>query len=78
MVAIGFALLGVGLVVAVMLALADPVLLSRINGEHAEGGSGRFINADLNMDNVDNVDSNADVVRLPARSGGDRRETRAA
>ncbi|MET8864236.1 hypothetical protein ABZW11_14935 [Nonomuraea sp. NPDC004580] len=64
MVAIGFALLGVGLVVAVMLALADPVLLSRINGEHAEGGSGRFIKAD--------------VVRLPARSGGDRHETRAA
>lgn len=64
MVAIGFALLGVGLVVAVMLALADPVLLSRINGEHAEGGSGRFINAD--------------VVQLPAHSGGDRHETRAA
>ncbi|MEV4471761.1 hypothetical protein ACFFR3_17515 [Nonomuraea salmonea] len=64
MVAIGFALLGAGLVVAVMLALADPVLLSRINGERAEGGRGRFIDAD--------------VVRLPARSGGDRHETRAA
>ncbi|GAA2211259.1 hypothetical protein GCM10009850_067180 [Nonomuraea monospora] len=64
MVAIGFALLGVGLVVGVLLALADPVLLSRINGERAEGGSGRFVQAD--------------VVRLPPRSGGDRQEPRAA
>ncbi|TYB62727.1 hypothetical protein FXF51_25180 [Nonomuraea sp. PA05] len=64
MVAIGFALLGVGLVVGVLLALADPVLLSRINGERAEGGSGRFVKAD--------------VVRLPPRSGGDRQEPRAA
>jgi hypothetical protein len=65
MVAIGFALLGVGLVVAVLLALADPVLLSRINGEPAEGGSGRFIKAD--------------VVPLAARSSrGDRSEPKAA
>ncbi|GAA2868868.1 hypothetical protein [Nonomuraea rubra] len=64
MVAIGFALLGVGLVVGVLLALADPVLLSRINGEQAEGGSGRFVKAD--------------VVRLPSRSGGDRHEPKAA
>ncbi|MFG6194952.1 hypothetical protein [Nonomuraea sp. JJY05] len=54
MVAIGFVLLGVGLLVGVLLALADPVLLSRINGEPAQGGSGRFIEAD--------------VVRLPSRS----------
>ncbi len=64
MVAIGFALLSLGLVVAVLLALADPVLLSRINGEEAQGGSGRFVKAD--------------VVRLPPRSGGDRREPKAA
>ena len=43
MVLIGFVLLGVGLVVGLLLALADPVLLSRINGEDAEGGSGRHI-----------------------------------
>ncbi|MGN9840747.1 hypothetical protein ACTMTI_21760 [Nonomuraea sp. H19] len=64
MVAMGFALLGVGLVVAVLLALADPVLLSRINGEPAEGGSGRFVDAD--------------VVRLAPRSGADRHEPKAA
>ncbi|MFI6736669.1 hypothetical protein ACIBI9_27410 [Nonomuraea sp. NPDC050451] len=56
MVAIGFVLLGVGLLVGVLLALADPVLLSRINGEPAQGGSGRFIEAE--------------VVRLPPRSEG--------
>ncbi|MBF8188827.1 hypothetical protein ITP53_24440 [Nonomuraea sp. K274] len=64
MVAIGFALLGAGVVVAVLLALADPVLLSRINGESAEGGRGRFIKAD--------------VVRLTPRSGEDRHEPKAA
>ncbi|MEV4179573.1 MULTISPECIES: hypothetical protein [unclassified Nonomuraea] len=64
MVAIGFVLLGVGLVVGVLLALADPVLLSRINGERAEGGRGRFIKAD--------------VVRLSPRSGEDRPEPKAA
>ncbi|NBE93625.1 hypothetical protein FE391_02175 [Nonomuraea sp. KC401] len=64
MVAIGFTLLGIGLAVGALLALADPVLLSRINGEHAEGSSGRFIKAD--------------VVRLPARRGEDRQEPRAA
>ncbi|WP_327089389.1 hypothetical protein OIE66_01830 [Nonomuraea sp. NBC_01738] len=55
MVIIGFALLGVGLVVGVLLALADPVLLSRINGEPAEGASGRHIGAE--------------VVPLPKRAG---------
>ncbi|GAA4096907.1 hypothetical protein [Nonomuraea soli] len=45
MVVIGFVLLVAGLVVGVLLALADPVMLSRINGEPAEGSSGRFINA---------------------------------
>ncbi|GAA3674167.1 hypothetical protein GCM10022224_043120 [Nonomuraea antimicrobica] len=64
MVAIGFALLGAGLVVAALLALADPVLLSRINGERAEGGSGRFIEAD--------------VVRLTPRPGEDRHQPKAA
>ncbi|WP_162795740.1 hypothetical protein [Nonomuraea lactucae] len=43
MVVIGFTVLGVGLVVGLLLALADPVLLSRVNGEHAEGGSGRHV-----------------------------------
>ncbi|MEV0230037.1 hypothetical protein [Nonomuraea sp. NPDC050786] len=47
MMVIGFVLLGVGLLVGVLLALADPVLLSRINGEAAEGGSGRFVEADV-------------------------------
>ncbi|MGW0804197.1 hypothetical protein [Nonomuraea sp. NPDC002799] len=60
MVVIGFAVLGVGLVVGVLLAVADPVLLSRINGEHAEGGSGRFIDAD--------------VLRLPSRPGETRHD----
>lgn len=43
MVFIGFVLLGVGLVIGVLLALSDPVLLSRINGEEAQGQSGRHI-----------------------------------
>jgi hypothetical protein len=47
MVVIGFVLLGLGLVVTALLAVADPVLLSRINGEDAEGGSGRHIGADI-------------------------------
>ncbi|SEG99050.1 hypothetical protein SAMN05444920_112193 [Nonomuraea solani] len=67
MVAIGFALLGIGLVVAVLLAVADPVLLSRINGERSEGGRGRFIKVDK-----------ADIVQLPSRSGGEHREPKAA
>ncbi|MFC4122230.1 hypothetical protein [Nonomuraea zeae] len=64
MIVIGFALLGVGLVVGVLLALADPVLLSRINGEDVEGSSGRFVDVD--------------VVRLPPRSDDGRREPWAA
>jgi hypothetical protein len=67
MVLIGFVLLGVGLVVGVLLALADPVLLSRINGEEAEGGSGRHIQVPA-----------SEVVRLPPRTGDDRREPQAA
>ncbi|MFI6325396.1 hypothetical protein ACIBG8_48310 [Nonomuraea sp. NPDC050556] len=51
--------MGVGLVVGVLLALADPVMLSRINGEPAEGSSGRHINAPRTGD--------ADVVHLPRR-----------
>ncbi|MET9336781.1 MULTISPECIES: hypothetical protein [unclassified Nonomuraea] len=53
MVVIGFLMLALGLGVVLLLALADPVLLSRINGEPAEGGSGRHIEAD--------------IVRLPRR-----------
>jgi hypothetical protein len=64
MMAIGFALLGVGLVVGVLLALADPVLLSRINGEDAEGSSSRFVKAD--------------VVRLSPRSDAAGQESQAA
>ncbi|MBB2913390.1 hypothetical protein FHS43_004694 [Streptosporangium becharense] len=45
MTVIGITVLALGLVVAVALTLADPVLLSRINGEDAEGGSGRHIQA---------------------------------
>ncbi|MER6507786.1 hypothetical protein ABT158_13275 [Nonomuraea sp. NPDC001636] len=47
MVVIGFVLLGLGLVVTALLALADPVLLSRINGEEAEGASGRHIDVEV-------------------------------
>ncbi|MFI6712050.1 hypothetical protein ACIBF7_36825 [Nonomuraea sp. NPDC050478] len=46
MVTIGFVLLGAGLLVGVLLALTDPVLLSRINGEPAQGASGRYIDQD--------------------------------
>ncbi|MFI6598981.1 hypothetical protein ACIBHX_22205 [Nonomuraea sp. NPDC050536] len=60
MIVIGFVLLGVGLVVGVLLALADPVMLSRINGEPAEGSSGRFIQVPR---------KDAEVVRLPRRGG---------
>ncbi|MFI6817358.1 hypothetical protein ACIBG7_33520 [Nonomuraea sp. NPDC050328] len=67
MVVIGFAMLGLGMVVAVLLALADPVLLSRINGEPAEGSSGRHINAPR---------IGGEVVPLPQRPAG--RETKAA
>ncbi|MEU0569654.1 hypothetical protein ABZ297_30345 [Nonomuraea sp. NPDC005983] len=63
MIVIGFTLLAVGLVVGVLLAVADPVLLSRINGEHAQGESGRHIHG-------------ADVVRLARRE--ERHEPRAA
>ncbi|MFG1703870.1 hypothetical protein ACFLIM_11825 [Nonomuraea sp. M3C6] len=75
MVAIGFALLGVGLVVGVLLALADPVMLSRVNGEPAEGGSGRFVEAGV-LRLPPRYDTES--VRLPPRSGGDRHEPKAA
>lgn len=65
MMVIGFALLGVGLVIGVLLALADPVLLSRINGEYAEGGSGRHLDRST-------------VVRLAERGADDRHERAAA
>ena len=69
MVLIGFVLLGVGLVVGLLLAVADPVLLSRINGEDTEGSSGRHVGVPA---------PTADVVRLTPRAGGDRHEPQAA
>jgi hypothetical protein len=65
MVLIEFVLLGAGLVVVAALALADPVLLSRVNGEPARGPGGRHL-------------QNAEVVRLPRRTGDDRQEPQAA
>ncbi|MBN6051243.1 hypothetical protein JYK22_04800, partial [Nonomuraea sp. RK-328] len=69
MVVIGFTLLGVGLGVALLLALADPVLLSRINGEHAEGGSGRHIEVPR---------EEAQVLLLAKQARDDRHEPAAA
>ena len=66
MMVIGCVLLGVGLVIGVLLALTDPVLLSRINGEPAEGASGRHIRV-----------REAKVVRLHGRAD-DRRGATAA
>ncbi|MFG1700888.1 hypothetical protein [Nonomuraea sp. NPDC049309] len=82
MMVIGFTLLGAGLVVAALLALADPILLSRINGEPAEGARGRFIKAEPVREAEAGHETaavrEAKVVPLPARSGGDRHATRAA
>ncbi|MEV4308496.1 hypothetical protein [Nonomuraea sp. NPDC049624] len=69
MVVIGFVLLGLGLVVTALLALADPVLLSRINGEEAEGASGRHIDVEV-------VRLSAPAV--PAATAATAREPRAA
>ncbi|MFF5206658.1 hypothetical protein [Streptosporangium sp. NPDC000396] len=60
MTVIGIVLLAVGLVVVVALALADPVLLSRINGEFAEGGSGRHVQTSP-------AEAAGEVVRLRVR-----------
>ncbi|MDP9865026.1 MULTISPECIES: hypothetical protein [Streptosporangium] len=70
MTVIGIMLLAAGLVVVVSLALADPVLLSRINGEPAEGASGRHIQ-------VPQVAAGGEVVRLRPRLV-DSREPQAA
>lgn len=43
MTVIGIVLGGLAVATVVLLVLADPVLLSRINGEPAEGGSGRHL-----------------------------------
>ncbi|MFO7252557.1 MAG: hypothetical protein DIU60_017585 [Actinomycetes bacterium] len=43
MTVIGIVLGGLAVATVVLLVLADPVLLSRINGEHAEGDSGRHL-----------------------------------
>lgn len=64
MATIGFVLLGAGLLIGVLLALSDPVLLSRINGEPAQGASGRHLDADR-------------VVPLPRRDTGVRGQTAA-
>ncbi|MBG0826257.1 hypothetical protein HS041_00455 [Planomonospora sp. ID67723] len=68
---IGIVLLAIGLVVVVFLTLADPVLLSRINGESAEGRSGRHIRAPRV------TAEGAEVVALRPRSA-DGRGSRAA
>ncbi|MEV0148550.1 MULTISPECIES: hypothetical protein [unclassified Nonomuraea] len=78
MVVIGFALLGLGLLVGLLLALADPVLLSRINGEHvsedgAEAGSGRYIPVPRREPLGE-----AEVVRLADPARDDRHEPAAA
>ncbi|SDH21624.1 hypothetical protein SAMN05421505_112208 [Sinosporangium album] len=43
MVVVGIVALALGIVIVGLCAVADPVLLSRINGEDAEGSSGRRI-----------------------------------
>ncbi|GIH77256.1 hypothetical protein [Planobispora longispora] len=71
MTVIGIVLLGLGLVVVLSLVIADPVLLSRINGEPAEGGRGRHIKAPRV------TGGDADVVSLRPRPA-DGWESRAA
>jgi hypothetical protein len=71
MVTIGFVLLGAGILagvlVTVLLAVADPVLLSRVNGEPAQGASGRHIEQDrVSQDRIDG----ARVVPLRRRETG--------
>ncbi|MFG3439130.1 hypothetical protein ACGF0J_17940 [Nonomuraea sp. NPDC047897] len=81
MVVIGFTLLGVGLVVGLLLALADPVLLSRINGEPAQGGSGRHIDAPpvrASREATAGAAAGGAVVRLADRVRGERPASRAA
>ncbi|MBB4917855.1 hypothetical protein ACFY19_32750 [Streptosporangium saharense] len=64
MTVIGVLVLIVGFVVALALALADPVILSRINGQDGEGASGRHIR-------VPPVETGGEVVWLPGRHTGD-------
>ncbi|MEV5411501.1 hypothetical protein AB0K60_22020 [Thermopolyspora sp. NPDC052614] len=45
MIIIGTVLAALAVLALALCALADPVLLSRVNGEHAEGASGRHIAA---------------------------------
>ncbi|GIH91565.1 hypothetical protein ACFFMN_30070 [Planobispora siamensis] len=74
MTVIGIVLLAVGLVVVVSLTLADPVLLSRINGEDARGGSGRHIRVPrVPAGNGAAEAAEADVVPLRPDHGGQRR-----
>jgi hypothetical protein len=78
MVVIGFTLLGVGLVVGLLLALADPVLLSRINGEAVQdGGSGRHLDP-RPVPPARVAGEGSTVVRLDGRARGDRPSPRAA
>ncbi|MEV4102187.1 hypothetical protein AB0J42_18225 [Nonomuraea sp. NPDC049649] len=69
MATIGFVLLGAGLLIGVLLALSDPVLLSRINGEPAQGASGRHLD-------TDRIDTDR-VVPLPRRETGVHGQTAA-
>ncbi|MCG5216844.1 hypothetical protein [Streptosporangium sp. KLBMP 9127] len=64
MTVIGIVVLGLGMVVAVLCAMADQVLLSRINGGPAAGPSGRYLG-----------EREADIVRLPIHE--DRRSSAA-
>ncbi|GII93232.1 hypothetical protein [Sinosporangium siamense] len=58
MTVIAIVALAVGTLIVTLCALADPVLLSRINGEDTKGSSGRHIPVSRHS---------ADVVRLPLR-----------
>ncbi|GIH99060.1 hypothetical protein [Planobispora takensis] len=73
MTVIGIVLLAVGLVVVVSLTLADPVLLSRINGEAAQGGSGRHIRAPRIRAGESGQAAEAEVVLLRPGHGAERR-----
>lgn len=72
MVVIGFVLLGAGLLIGVLLALTDPVMLSRVNGEPAQGASGRHIGRGAGEG------AGEGVVRLPRREVDGREERTAA
>lgn len=76
MVVIGFVLLGAGLLIGVLLALTDPVMLSRVNGEPAQGASGRHIGRHIGRSTGEGTGEG--VVRLPRREVDGREERTAA